>query len=258
MDASSDARIEVIVNGKETLSSDIARTPHAMGAGKVTSIAGRQRADRGPGHAVNPARCRVLVADDHDLVRIGLGRLLHQILPEASVDEAGSGEALDALLAASPPPNLLIVDLAMPGFDGEAAVAALLARHPVLPILVVSGDASPACIARLLGAGVRGFLPKSLDGAQMVKAIELVLAGGRYLPPDLLACVAPAAEARSLAQRAVTPRQQDILGLLLEGLPNKLIAARLDLAEATVKMHVTALLRRYGVRSRAELLARLR
>lgn len=244
--------------GKETSSSNAARTPRALGAGKVTSIADRQRAGRGPGQDASPARCRVLVADDHDLVRIGLGRLLLQILPEACVDEAGSGDALDALLAVGPPPDLLIVDLSMPGFDGERAVDALLARHPVLPILVVSGNASPACIARLLGAGVRGFLPKSLDGAQMVKAIELVLAGGRYLPPELLACVVPAADVAPPARRVVTPRQQDILELLLEGLPNKLIAARLALAEATVKMHVTALLRRYGVRSRAELLAKLR
>jgi len=210
--------------------------------------------------AAGAACRRMIVADDHDLVRLGLRQLLGRIPGEVRIDEAADGAALAVALASETPPDLLLVDLSMPGFEGEAAVIDLLARHPALPVLVVSGSTEPACIARLLAAGVRGFLPKALDGAQMVKAIELVLAGGRYLPPDLLACLPadPQWQAAPTAPGSVTPRQQDILELLLQGLPNKLIAARLDIAEATVKMHVTALLRHYDVRSRARLLAKLR
>ena len=217
--------------------------------------------ERQAGRTERPAYRRVIVADDHDLVRLGLGQLLGRVLGEARIEEAPNGAALAAALASDVSADLLLVDLSMPGFAGEAAVVDLLERHPTLPVVVVSGSTEPACIARLLAAGVRGFLPKSLDGAQMTKAIELVLAGGRYLPPDLLACLPPSEPPRregATPRVSVTPRQQDILELLLQGLPNKLIATRLDISEATVKMHVTAVLRHYDVRSRAGLLAKLR
>jgi DNA-binding NarL/FixJ family response regulator len=208
-----------------------------------------------------PVYRRVIIADDHELVRLGLGQLLRRILRDARIEEASNGSALASALLSGLPADLLLVDLSMPGFAGEAAVGDLLERHPTLPVVVVSGSTEPACIARLLAAGVRGFLPKSLDGAQMTKAMELVLAGGRYLPPDLLACLPPSEPPRregATPRVSVTPRQQDILELLLQGLPNKLIATRLDISEATVKMHVTAVLRHYDVRSRAGLLAKLR
>jgi DNA-binding NarL/FixJ family response regulator len=226
-------------------------------ASSVVDLDGRRWAGR---WAVKPALRRVVVADDHDLVRLGFCQLLGRILPGAQIDEAENGEALEAALTGGVATDMLLVDLLMPCFDSERAVVALVERHPAMPVVVVSGSVDPACIARLLAAGVRGFMPKSLDGAQMVKALELVLAGGRYLPPDLLDCLVPGSPdtAESTAPRGVTPRQQDILELLLQGLPNKLIAARLHIAEATVKMHITALLRHYGVRSRAGLLAKLR
>jgi len=215
--------------------------------------------DSAPGLPAAPA---IVVADDHDLVRIGMIQLLRHWNPEVRIGEAANGPALERLLAAPAPWDLLLLDLAMPGFGGESAARTLMARHPSLPVLVVSGTGDAATTARLLDAGVAGFLPKSLDGALMVKAIELVLAGGRYVPPDVLRGLPPTPGASAFADARegsdITPRQREILALLLKGLPNKVIAAQLDIAEATVKMHVTALLRVHGVSSRAELLAKLR
>lgn len=204
----------------------------------------------------------ILVADDHDLVRIGMIQLLRHWNPRVVIGEAANGPALERLLAGEARWDLLLLDLAMPGFGGESAARTLMDRHPALPVLVVSGTGDSATTARLLDAGVAGFLPKSLDGALMMKAIELVLAGGRYVPPDVLRGLPPAAVSVAFSDPRegsdITPRQREILALLLKGLPNKVIAGQLDIAEATVKMHVTALLRVHGVSSRAELLAKLR
>lgn len=201
---------------------------------------------------------RVIVADDHDLVRMGLGLLLRAVDPHIVLDEAADGGRLRALLDDGTPHYMLLVDLDMPGFEGEAGVMRILATFPDLPVVVISGAGDPGIMRRLLEAGVRGFLPKSTEGPLMRKAIELVMAGGRFVPPDALSAAVvrpdPPAPATRVAS-GVSPRQQDVLELLMQGLPNKLIAARLDIAEATVKMHVTALLRAHGAQSRAELIA---
>ncbi len=210
------------------------------------------------------SRTAIVIADDHDLVRMGMGQLLTHRDPSVKLGEAADGPALEALLNGDPHWDLLLLDLSMPGFAGEYAVRDLMARFPAIPILVVSGTSDAAMMVRLLDAGIAGFLPKSLDGQLMLKAIDLVLAGGRYVPADVLRAIRGAGTAlpdttgHSPDATDVTPRQREILALLTQGLPNKVIASRLGIAEATVKMHVTALLRAYGVQSRAELLARLR
>lgn len=217
----------------------------------------------GPGGGAAPS---VIVADDHDLVRIGLCQLLRHWNPDIVLAEAADGPQLEALLAGEMSWNLMLIDLAMPGFEGETAVRELMSSHPAVPVLVVSGTGDSRQMTRLLDAGVAGFLPKSLDGRLMIKAIELVLAGGRYVPPEALGAIPSfttsfvAGVENPLRNDAVdiTPRQREILALLLQGLPNKVIATRLAIAEATVKMHVTALLKAHGAQSRAELMAKLR
>lgn len=217
-----------------------------------------------PRPATTASAKAVIIADDHDLVRIGMGQLLIHRDPSVTIGEAADGPALEALLDSRRHWDLMLLDLSMPGFGGEQAVRDLLVRFPAIPILVVSGTSDAAMMVRLLDAGVAGFLPKSLDGQLMLKAIDLVLAGGRYVPPDVLRAIrgvqgtVPAAGQLQTDTTEVTPRQREILALLTQGLPNKVIAVRLGIAEATVKMHVTALLRAYGVQSRSELLVRLR
>lgn len=205
---------------------------------------------------MTPKPPAILVADDHDLVRIGLCQLLRQWRPDVVLAEAADGLRLWALLQERDHWSLVLIDLAMPEFDGEADVRRLLARHPGIPVLVVSGTVDPGAMTRLLEAGVAGFLPKALDGRVMLKAIDLVLSGGRYVPPEALTAVYSPPPRIARGDADITPRQREILALLVQGLPNKVIATRLAIAEATVKMHVTALLKAHGAQSRAELVAR--
>jgi DNA-binding NarL/FixJ family response regulator len=208
----------------------------------------------------------IAIADDHDLVRIGLVQLLRAWNPAVELGEAADAASLDALLASRRVWDLVVVDLVMPGFDGEHGVRMLLAQYPRLPILVLSGSGDSAAMGRLIAAGVAGYVPKSHDARAALSAIEHVLGGRRYLPPELRVADAAGPTTHTAADDdadaemrgdpgAITPRQRETLALLQRGLPNKVIAARLGISEATVKMHVTALLRAYGVRSRAELLA---
>ncbi len=204
----------------------------------------------------------IIVADDHDLVRIGMRELLRGWNPSVTVVEAADGPALRALLGDGRPWDLLVLDLAMPGFDPDADLCSVRQAAPGLPILIVSGNTDPAVMRRALDLGVAGFLPKATDGRLALKAIELVLAGGRYVPPEVLVPEgAPRADLRgagAVGEGLLTQRQHEIRDLLLQGLPNKVIADRLRIAEATVKMHVSAILRAHGVQSRAALLAKVR
>jgi DNA-binding NarL/FixJ family response regulator len=210
-----------------------------------------------------PLPYKILIADDHSLIRSGLVQLLRQWNPAANFAEACDGIQLNALLESSRW-DIVLVDLVMPNFAGVTSVCELNARFPDVPMIVVSGIEDPRAMKRLLDAGVAGFLPKATDGELVIKAIELVIAGGRYIPAEILS-LAEHAEIRALDTgdrdmlgEKITPRQQEILALLRQGLPNKLIASALQISEATVKMHISALLRAHGVRSRAELLVLLK
>ena len=209
------------------------------------------------------APLHILVADDHALIRSGLAQILTQWDPAVRVGEAADGMQLEALLDNARQWDLLLVDLVMPAFDGIAAVSSLLTRFPGLPVIVVSATEDATAMRQLLSAGVAGFLPKATDGGLVLKAIELVLAGGRYIPAMALRPGEPALPnglgtgAHGLSAD-ITVRQREILALLRQGLPNKVIAGALGISEATVKMHMTSLLRRYDVRSRAELIVRLK
>ncbi len=206
---------------------------------------------------------RILVADDHALIRGGLTQLLTQWDPAVVVTEAADGLQLEALLDAELHWDLVLVDLVMPKFNGVTAVEALVARFTGVPFIVVSGSDDATTMRQLLVAGVAGFLPKDTDGGLILKAIELVLAGGRYIPPLALppsdpARTSDAGTSAGTASTDITARQQEILELLRRGLPNKVIAGNLGISEATVKMHMTSLLRRFNVRSRAELIVLLK
>lgn len=210
-----------------------------------------------------PRSLNILIADDHALIRSGFAQLLSQWDPATLVGQAADGIQLEALLGGERQWDLLLVDLVMPRFDGIAAVSGLLERFPGLPVIVVSATDDAATMRELLAAGVAGFLPKATDSTVVLKAIELVLAGGRYVPPLALRPGEPGSvDGLSAATGAlpvdITARQREILVLLRRGLPNKVIAGELSISEATVKMHMTSLLRRYNVRSRAELIVLLK
>lgn len=193
---------------------------------------------------------RILVADDHPLYREAVARQIMRLLPDATVEEAAS---MDAALvrAEAVHPDLFVFDFYMPGMSA-AAIARLAATFPDVPILVLSGGASPAEVQAVLQAGARGFLPKTATPEQLNHTIHLVLAGGTSVPPEVLLPSGGAANGAPAWLSALTPRETDVLRATARGLSNKEIARELDLAEVTIKLHLSAIFRKMGVRSRTE------
>lgn len=197
---------------------------------------------------------KLLVADDHPLVRDALARTLRSLLPQAEVLEAADRPGAEALLQAHAP-ALALLDLHMPGMQGAAGVAALRLRFPALRLLVVSGDDDPATVRAVLAAGAVGFLPKAESTAVMQQALRLVLDGGCYVPAQALAALPASARAEPAT---LTPRQHEVLGCLMQGQPNKQIARVLGIGEGTVKLHIAAVLRALRARNRTEAVVRAR
>jgi DNA-binding NarL/FixJ family response regulator len=193
---------------------------------------------------------RVLVADDHPLYREAVARQLTRLLPDASVEEAAS---MDAALAAAQAsrPDLFVFDYYMPGMSSQA-IAQLVESFANVPILVLSGGASPAEVQAVLQAGARGFLPKTATPEQFNHTIHLMLAGGTSVPAEMLLPASGASDGAPAWLAALTPRESDVLRAAARGLSNKEIARELDLAEVTIKLHLSAIFRKMGVRSRTE------
>lgn len=196
---------------------------------------------------------RILVADDHALVREGLVHTLRELDPAAEIVEADSASAVHAALAGGPGFDLALLDLFMPGVEGFDLFAAVCDRFPELPVVVLSASEEPAHVRKAIDCGASGYVPKSSGRDVMLSALRLVLAGGLYLPPATLAGGDDAAAVPAPAQQllgSLTPRQREVLRLLGAGLSNKEIARRLGLSENTVKIHVTAILRSLQVSNR--------
>ena len=196
---------------------------------------------------------KILVADDHALFRDGLRYLLGQLGAPVEVFEAKDGAGALELVGLHPDLELVLLDLAMPGIDGLAGLRLLRARCPAVPVVILSGSEEPADVRQALDAGALGFIPKSSTSQVMLNALRLVLSGGTYLPPSYLERTqgmrVPLA-ASSVDSLGLTPRQLDVLRLLGQGHSNKEIARVLELAEGTVKLHISAILRALGVNNR--------
>lgn len=221
---------------------------------------------------------RFLVADDHELIRQAVKSLLRGIDPEAQFDEADSWDTLAA--AARPEANhdLAIVDLHMSGMAGASSLAALLKANPALPLVVLSAEESVDEMRAVLAAGALGFVPKREPANIMLKAIELVLSGGAYVPIEALSLIgaARAAPARPASpsptittngpaaalaphhlhlMENLSPRQREIMRLVHRGCTNKMIARELQVAEGTVKVHLSVIFRALGVHNRSSAIA---
>jgi len=193
---------------------------------------------------------RVLIADDHPLYREAVARQITRLLPDASVEEAASMEEA-AAIADAVRPGLFVFDYYMPGMS-PAAVMQLTEKFPDVPILVLSGGASGAEVQAVLQAGARGFLPKTATPEQFTHTIHLLLAGGTSVPPEVLFSSGRVPEGAPAWLTALTPRETDVLRATARGLSNKEIARELELAEVTIKLHLSAIFRKMGVRSRTE------
>jgi DNA-binding NarL/FixJ family response regulator len=194
---------------------------------------------------------KVLIADDHPLVRDALARTLQPLLPDALILQAADLDTAEAQLLAEQP-VLVLLDLHMPGMQGVQGVRRLQSLAPALKLVVVSGEDDPAVMRAAFAAGAVAFLPKSEPAEVLQQAIRIVLGGGTYMPSQALADLRPGAPAPRPDTAALTPRQLDVLKCLMQGQPNKLIARELGLTEGTVKIHIAAILRALQARNRTE------
>jgi DNA-binding NarL/FixJ family response regulator len=201
---------------------------------------------------------KFLVVDDHPLVGEALQHVLQRLDSGAAVQTAARCERAFELAAAEPDLDLVLLDLDLPGLSGIAALRAWRQRFPAVPVVVVSATEDRSAVLAALDAGALGFIPKSSSNEVMLSALQLVLAGGRYLPAQALATPSnPARHPRSRQSESVqslglTARQLDVLRLMARGQPNKLICRELGLAERTVKAHISAVFRALKVTSRTQ------
>ncbi len=193
----------------------------------------------------------ILIGDDHPLVQAALEGALTQVIPGLKVLSAGTlDEVADVIRAAEEPLDLVLLDLNMPGSIGFTGLFLLQAEFPTVPVAILSAEQDPVTVHRALAYGASGYIPKSIDLRQMAKAIVLILNGEIWSPYPLHLTVEDDDTPRRFA--SLTPQQLRILSRLVEGKLNKQIAAELQVAEQTIKVHVSTILRKLGVTTRTQ------
>lgn len=203
-----------------------------------------------------PIMLKFLIADDHPLFRDALRTSVLKIWPNAAIHEAEHVQALYALAAQHNQADLLLLDLGMPGGVGLDPLLHLRAHHPQLPIAIVSAHEDSQLIRRAMEHGALGYIPKSSDLHTLSQALHTILEGEPWFPQDITHGT-PSAEDDFHATRIaeLTPQQARILQMVAAGRLNKQIAHDLGLSEATIKAHMTAVLRKLGASNRTEAVA---
>jgi DNA-binding NarL/FixJ family response regulator len=200
------------------------------------------------------AQTTIVIVDDHPLFRGALRQAIGSLMPRARVIESNGIEELNGTLTSERDVDLILLDLTMPGVQGFSGLIALRAQHPDVPVVIVSATEEALAIRRAMEFGASGFIPKSLDIDTIGTAIQAVLAGDTWTPPDIDLSATEDKETADLVRRVstLTPQQVRVLMMLSEGLLNKQIAYELSVSEATVKAHVSAILDKLGVDSRTQ------
>lgn len=210
---------------------------------------------------------RILLVDDHALFRDGVALLLEGLVKPTDVVHAASVAEAVAATEADPALDLVLLDLVLPGESGLGALAMIRERRPDLPVVMLSSQDDSDTVMRALELGAMGFIPKSAPSTQMLHALRIVLARGVYVPPAVQAsgplpvrqpegsphaADAPRTSAMTPADLGLTPRQGQVLYLILQGKPIKLISRALGLSDNTTKTHVSAVLRALNVTTRTQ------
>ena len=190
------------------------------------------------------ASTRIIIADDHPLVRGALHQAVAGAVQGCAIVECADLDALTKELNENDEVDLVLLDLAMPGVRGFSGLMYLRAQHPGVPVVVVSGNEDRGVMRRCIDFGASGFIPKTTDMEAMRGAINKVLAGGTWTPPDVDLSAPAEKDIADIVRRmaSLTPQQVRVLMMLSEGLLNKQIAYELTVSEATVKAHVLSLI----------------
>jgi DNA-binding NarL/FixJ family response regulator len=201
----------------------------------------------------------ILIVDDHPLFREGLKTLLTALEPAVRISDAGT-VAQAIALAAVDAPDLILLDMNLPGTSRLDALRQVKAAHEAASVVVVSADEDPVLIRSAVDAGAAGYIPKTSDASLTIQALRLVLANGIYLPRAALTGGNSSSSAESSKAQGLpdfSGRQLAVLRCLLQGKANKVIARELDIAEGTVKAHLWAIYQALGVNSRAQAMYRV-
>ena len=206
---------------------------------------------------------KVLVVDDHVLIREALRGLLIELIGTAEIVEAPDSRQAMQRVAEHADLDLILLDPNLPDRSGFDTLAELRERYPAISVVMLSASNNRDDITRALELGALGFIPKSASREVMLSAFKLIFSGGIYVPPEILsrsqpapapapAASAPSGKPPSAAELGLTQRQMDVLALMMQGKSNKAICRELDLAEPTVKNHVTAILKALNATNRTE------
>jgi DNA-binding NarL/FixJ family response regulator len=200
---------------------------------------------------------KILIVDDHVLIREAMRGVLKGLKEDAVVMEASDCRQAMQLIEKHPDFSLVLLDLSLPDRDGFAVLGDLRDRYPAISVVVLSAFHDHENVVRALKLGAQGFIPKSGLREVMVGALQLVFSGGIYIPPEILRHSEPAPKPhrptpKFVSDIGLTERQIDVLTLMMQGKSNKLICRALQLAEPTVKNHVTAILKALQVTNRTE------
>jgi DNA-binding NarL/FixJ family response regulator len=211
-----------------------------------------------------PSPMNILVVDDHFLIRDALCGCLKRLHSDATILEAANGHQAMELVSEHTEIQLVLLELSLPDQDGFSVLGELRERHPTVSVVVLSARQDPDSVARAFALGALGFIPKSERLEVLLGALELVFAGGTYIPSQFLLCEARSSSKpnasfaansmrlRKPADLGLTGRQLDVLELMMKGKSNKVICRELNRAEPTVKNHVTAILKTLKVMNRTE------
>lgn len=196
----------------------------------------------------------LLIADDHPLFREALRGVATRTFPGTAIHEADQFARLYELVETHPDADMLLLDLDMPGAQGFSALIHLRAMHPQLPIVIVSAHEDPLVIRRALDHGALGFIPKSSDAHTLGVAMKQVLDGFPWVPDDIDESAGADDDELRVAERVreLTPQQFRVLQMVCSGQLNKQIAYELNVSEATIKAHMTHILRKLGATNRTQ------
>jgi DNA-binding NarL/FixJ family response regulator len=200
---------------------------------------------------------KILVVDDHPLIVHALEQVLPDLDGDLAVLAAADRDETLSLLARHPEVALVLLDLALPGAHGLDLLAELRRIFPRLPVVVLSATHDRATIGAALAAGARGFIAKTSDAADMLDAVRTVLAGGKHVTRDVAPTRPRAIDGVNIEVLGLTQRQSEVMLLLAQGKPNKMICRDLQLSEGTVKVHVSAILKALNVHSRSQVIVEL-
>lgn len=204
---------------------------------------------------------KILIVDDHRLFCEGMRHILAQLDDSIEVLEAERCDTAMSLVESNHDLSLMMLDISMPDMDGCDALKAFSSRYPAMPVVMLTASEDASDMRRAFDAGASGYIPKSSSADVMLGALKLVLAGGIYVPPSLAGInnMQPTHGSEPSANHGangklekLTGRQKEVLSYLKEGMSNKQIATRLSISEATIKVHMSAILKALGVHSRTE------